>query len=502
MSLPISDLDNPHNKRKVQHKPRCKTGLCIIFLVLCLFFIGYGVAGPTKYVKYWDYLPPSVANPTNSATLECTKSYDGKKPVDQYVVMIDAGSSGSRVHVYHFNNCQKMPYLVGEKFLMKDIGLSSYASDPEQAAKSLDSLLQVAVENVPKERQKCTPIAVLATAGLRKLGEEASQKILDAVTSHLEDNYPFPIIENGVSILSGDDEGVYAWVTANFLLGNIGTSAKTPTVAIFDLGGKSTQIVFEPTFKDPKETLIDGDHKFLKSFGGRDFTLYQHSYLDYGLTAAVEKINREVVKSQRGPHDVYINPCLPPGTTLTVKISVPDGSVTKDGDNLVLQDVKFVGPSEASPLQCRAIAEKVLKKNQVCVNPPCAFGGVHQPRLLDSFPMDSDLYVFSFFYDRTAPLGMPSTFNLAEFGELTSLVCRGSEAYPAFEAVDGAVDALKKNPLWCTELSYMNALLRTGYEIKGHRDVKIANKINDKELGWCLGASLPLLDATNWKCKA
>ena len=53
----------------------------------------------------------------------------------------------------------------------------------------------------------------------------------------------------------------------------------------------------------------------------------------------------------------------------------------------------------------------------------------------------------------------------------------------------------------CTDLNYIEALLGTGYEIKGHRDVKIAKKINGKELGWCLGASLPLLDKNNWICK-
>ena len=35
--------------------------------------------------------------------------------------------------------------------------------------------------------------------------------------------------------MDGKDEGVYAWVTANYLLGNIGGKEKLPTAAVFDL---------------------------------------------------------------------------------------------------------------------------------------------------------------------------------------------------------------------------------------------------------------------------
>ena len=42
--------------------------------------------------------------------------------------------------------------------------------------------------------------------------------------------------------MKGEDEGVYAWITTNYLLGKIGGPDKTPTAAIFELGGGSTQM--------------------------------------------------------------------------------------------------------------------------------------------------------------------------------------------------------------------------------------------------------------------
>ncbi len=87
--------------------------------------------------------------------------------------------------------------------------------------------------------------------------------------------------------MDGSDEGVYAWITTNYLLDNIGAPEHHDTAAVFDLGGGSTQIVFEPNYKGlahggMPEKLAEGDHKYDLDFGGRHFTLYQHSHLGYG----------------------------------------------------------------------------------------------------------------------------------------------------------------------------------------------------------------------------
>jgi guanosine-diphosphatase len=98
---------------------------------------------------------------------------------------------------------------------------------------------------------------------------------------------------------------------------------------------------------------------------------------------------------------------------------------------------------------------------------------------------------------------MPNSFSIDELKALTAQVCAGPDAYDSFAAIPGAVDSLKENPHWCLELNYMLGLLHTGYDIPGHREVRIAKKIKGNELGWCLGASLPLLDmgTSGWSCK-
>lgn len=441
-----------------------------------------------------------------------------KKPAEKcektdYVVMIDAGSTGSRVHVYSFDTCVSPPRLLNEEFKMLKPGLSSFDTDTEGAAKSLDPLLEVALQTVPKDKQGCTPVAVKATAGLRLLGKEKSDAILAEVRKHLENDYPFAVVKgDGISIMEGKDEGVYAWITTNFLLGNIGGNERLPTAAVFDLGGGSTQIVFEPEFGE-NEVMAEGEHKYEFTFGSRKFTLYQFSHLGYGLMEGRSKVNGLIVSShiknkkaelikyeskdaakEAKAEVTIVNPCFPP------EVEANDVQVKLGDDEIYV--VNFKGPSDATGPQCRHLAEQVLNKEAECKTAPCSFNGAYQPSLIKTFHRDSDMWVFSYFYDRTNPLGFPGSFTMDELMDLTKTVCSGLKLWADVLLTDGA-DQLKSEPSWCLDLSFISAMLHTGYNIPLSRELKTAKTIANNELGWCLGASLPLLDPKggSWQCR-
>ncbi|EHK99981.1 putative guanosine-diphosphatase [Glarea lozoyensis 74030] len=409
--------------------------------------------------------------------------------------MIDAGSTGSRIHVYKFNNCGPTPELEKEEFKMTEKsagGLSSYKENAQGAAESLDVLMEVAMKEVPDKLKGCSPVAVKATAGLRLLPPEMGDAILEAVRNRLETKYPFPVVsreENGVAVMEGKDEGVFAWITTNFLLGNIGGPEKTKTAAVFDLGGGSTQVVFEPTFKLP-ETMAPGDHKYKLQFGGRDFELYQHSHLGYGLMSARKSIHKALIENVHKAKaddrswltEPITHPCIAPGLTRPVKVELG-----KDHPLGEIVSVNMTGPSSAAPAQCRKLAEQILYKDAECKVAPCSFNGIHQPSLEKTFTRE-DVYTFSYFYDRTYPLGMPESYTLKDLQRLTDQVCGGAESWDIFQAVPGAIKELQGRPEHCLDLNFMMALLHTGYEMPVDREVKIAKKIKDNELGWCLGA--------------
>ncbi|KAF8650978.1 hypothetical protein AX16_004993 [Volvariella volvacea WC 439] len=498
-------------------------------------------------------------DPDKTKTTFCTKPDDPLKPLVQYALMIDAGSTGSRIHIYKFNNCHTRggngggggPTYEYEVFKMTQPGLSAYATDPTGAAESLDVLLDEALRVVPKSLHACTPVAVKATAGLRLLPGTQSRDILEAVEKRLTAKYPFRIKEHGgVVIMDGKDEGVFAWITANYLLGTIGggggssnegdggldsdasgISSLDSTYAVLDLGGASTQIVFEPTFSQGlgAEGLLEGEHKYELDFGGQRHVLYQHSYLGYGLMKARDHVHKlvEFMDSIRvgsmghtagngnveGAENLRIvgNPCLAQGTRKTVKIVDERTGETRS----ILMDGEQIGGFEA----CDRIIQLVMAKDSICNVKPCSFNGVYQPSLLETFPSGKVL-LLSYFYDRlnpilsvTSPGPTKPKITISTLSTLAEQVCLGHASWskhfsPSSEADAGAqtryddlVEELEGRPEWCLDLTFMHGLLRLGYEFEDEREVVIGKRIDGTELGWCLGATLEMI-AGELSCRA
>ncbi|KAG9076024.1 Guanosine-diphosphatase [Ceratobasidium sp. 370] len=474
----------------------------------------WGGGGPSNTPT----LPPAPyhsfeTDPDPTKTAYCTAPHSPSKKLVQFALMIDAGSTGSRIHVYKFNNCNPTPALEYEVFKMIRPGLSSYKTDPNAAAHSLDELLDVAVRTVPKGLQYCSPVEVKATAGLRLLGHDVAQAILDAVRSRMKSHYPFPVSSraSAVEIMDGRDEGVYAWLTANYLLGTLSASTSasksfTDTYAVLDLGGASTQIVFEPTFPDSSHHgLLDGEHKYELTFAGRTHTLYQHSYLGYGLMQARRSVHNLVgfmwEFTHPGEGDLMkaqvTNACLNKGSTRLVELEGLSGGQPRNAT--------MVGADVGSFQACKRVLELVMAKDAVCSTKPCSFNGVYQPSILDTFPTGGIL-ALSYFYDRIFPLLPPSqtsdpnkpiTLPISQIAKMATHVCAGNNGY--FPA--SAQEEIQGRPEYCLDMTFLYVLLRLGYEFEENRVVRVEKKVAGTELGWCLGAAIAMLDG-NIECKA
>ncbi|CAG8565898.1 7916_t:CDS:2, partial [Acaulospora colombiana] len=443
-------------------------------------------------------------------------SADGKtKPLVQWALMIDAGSTGSRVHVYKFNNCQKSPTFEYEVFKQTRPGLSKFAKDPESAAKSLDSLMQEAERVVPQNLWKCSPVAVKATAGLRLLGHSESEAILEAVRHRLETKYHFAVVQkDGVVIMDGKDEGVYAWITANYLLDTLPLQPPKTAAdrlsnvpyAVLDLGGASTQIVFKPSFDidgdgiDDTQGLEEGEHKYDLHFAGQTHELYQHSYLGYGLMRARASVHRLV--EFMASYSTTKSPAHNKGLGMTRTIEVDIG---RDG-NSIMKNVTMHGGDIGSWSACNRVLELVLAKDAVCHLKPCSFNGVYQPSLLDSFPT-GPILLLSYFYDRLAPLLTPIpkalpgkkavdpteelSFPISMIKDIARAVCEGETTWARHQfpfaspdrdaptkwgESEELMEELKGRPEYCLDLSFMYALLRLGYEFGEKRHVRIGKQ--------------------------
>lgn len=198
-----------------------------------------------------------------------------------YAVVMDAGSTGSRVLAFEFHK----GYLDGRLVLDKELfeqskpGLSSFADNPEKGAEQINNLLLKAKNVIPADVWGKTPLVLKATAGLRILGADRAEGILNAVREVFR-NSGFLVNEKSVEIMDGTDEGIFSWFTINFLLG---TLTGRNTIAALDLGGGSTQVTFAP--KDLSQTPLYKDYMHTVPTLSSTVNVFTHSYLGLGLMA-------------------------------------------------------------------------------------------------------------------------------------------------------------------------------------------------------------------------
>lgn len=76
----------------------------------------------------------------------------------------------------------QLPFLEGEIFDSVKPGLSAFVDQPKQGAETVQELLEVAKDSIPRSHWKRTPVVLKATAGLRLLPEQKAQTLLLEVT--------------------------------------------------------------------------------------------------------------------------------------------------------------------------------------------------------------------------------------------------------------------------------------------------------------------------------
>ncbi|CAE8694646.1 unnamed protein product, partial [Polarella glacialis] len=131
-------------------------------------------------------------------------AYRERELPSRYAVVIDAGSTGSRVHVFRFALTSGELLDIGgtpEVFRSTIPGLSSCDRNHTCLSSLLEPLLQTAAASVPAELRPTTPLSVRATAGLRLLPHAQAEELLHDTRTVLQ-AYGFQ--DGGVELMGGD----------------------------------------------------------------------------------------------------------------------------------------------------------------------------------------------------------------------------------------------------------------------------------------------------------
>uniref|UniRef100_A0A3Q0R2G3 Ectonucleoside triphosphate diphosphohydrolase 6 n=1 Tax=Amphilophus citrinellus TaxID=61819 RepID=A0A3Q0R2G3_AMPCI len=264
----------------------------------------------------------------------------------QFGIMFDAGSTGTRIHVFKFQMEDKgAPTLAHETFRAIKPGLSAYADEPQQCAAGIVELLEVAKSSIPPLYWTSTPVVLKATAGLRLLPGQKADQLLDRVRH-----------------TSPDLSGLH--------------SAHSPTVGMLDLGGGSTQITFSP---QDEKTIQTSPIDHIRSFQmfSNTHVVYTHSYLGLGLMSARLTILGGVDAPPLGGSTELVSPCL-----------APEYSGSWEHADITYT-VKGQRTGEPVYEACLSRVEKVL----------------YQKVTEASGVANMDFYAFSFYYDRAVDIG-------------------------------------------------------------------------------------------------
>ncbi|XP_039884418.1 ectonucleoside triphosphate diphosphohydrolase 2-like [Simochromis diagramma] len=415
-------------------------------------------------------------------------------PENMYGIVLDAGSSHTSMYIYKWPaDKQNNTGIVTQhdECNVEGGGISSYADNPSGAAKSLEKCLEQALTHIPKFRHHQTPLCLGATAGMRLLSitnASKSQRVMKEVENKLQ-SYPFKFKES--IILSGQAEGVFGWVTVNYLLENfvkygfVGhwMNPGRDTIGALDLGGASTQITFETSEKaENKSNTME-----LKLFG-KTYRLYTQSFLCYGQDQYLRKLLAHLIKDNY-PNSTVFHPCYPKQFSESVILGkdVFDSPCTVDSkpDKIDLEmNVNVVGTGDYQ--NCLKNVKKIFSFEN-CKYSKCSFNGVFQPSLRGRFMAFSAFYFTHKYISTLTNMDMTSPNQTAK---AVRRVCSMSIS----EMTNRTKQHEKYMKNVCAVSNFVQVLLTQGYHFNevSLPSISFEKKAGGASVGWALGYMLNL----------
>ena len=373
-----------------------------------------------------------------------------------YSVVLDAGSTGTRVSVFRFSRAshrlmEAAPGVLVVHHKVKG-GLSDYGHDPDLARPGLRELLLRAVQVIPSALRSRARVTLGATAGLRLLPPAQAEGLLEVARSeivHQGFSLPHPLLQ--VFVMDGEDEAKYMWLTVNYAEAG-GQLRGTGTSAVVDLGGGSVQLAYEVPAGSAPSYVVKGLHS---SVG-----LYVHSWLGFGLKAFRMKV------LEQGPYDgqpLGTSPCI--AGTVFMAETYSYGGLTRD----------FRPDAIAEKAdRCRTVVTKALGLNRPCPRAPCAFEGVWRGpggaglRKFKAFSYVMDIAQLAGLIPPSSPPTSQIELSPADFLKASKRTCNGPP--------------LAGELLWlCTDLVYIGVLLERGFGVGMDQRVTVAGKIKYSE---------------------
>ncbi|KAL8611128.1 hypothetical protein ACOMHN_064418 [Nucella lapillus] len=146
----------------------------------------------------------------------------------RFVLLLDAGSTGTKLNLYEVFPEPRGPEDVVEVFPAVKVkpGLHTFAEKSEEElvrhVQDIDAALTAAIPREVVFAGGSPSVYLMATAGVRPLPKSTADGVMHRAWQQLRDIFPpshYDFPESHTKVLTGEEEGMYAWLAANFLNG-------------------------------------------------------------------------------------------------------------------------------------------------------------------------------------------------------------------------------------------------------------------------------------------
>ncbi|XP_033125554.1 ectonucleoside triphosphate diphosphohydrolase 4-like [Anneissia japonica] len=453
--------------------------IIIILLLLSSTIIIYHetrkIDEDTSYAKYVKKYEQYGATDTNDPNL-----YFG--------IVLDAGSSGTRVFVYfwppHDGKHNKLLQIqqMRDKYrnpVVKKIkpGLSTFKNNPEDSSEYIKPLLEFAASHIPKKKHVETQLYILATAGMRMLPESQQKAILDDLQRDVPKDFDFLFSDTHFEVISGKQEGVYAWIGINYVLGRFDHADDDDPIVDVEM----------PAEEEAKSLLAEFSLGCDAHHMEHKYRVYVTTFLGFGGNAARSRYEDMLIKSMLlsnrssltslglSPVSPILDPCLPTEMQSTINYRDKIYHLQGTGDFTT----------------CHQVIQPLLNKTVPCQKQPCSVNGIFQP---DINFANSEFYGFSeYWYCMEDVLRIGGPYSYERYHKAAADFCATRWSLIEEHRKKGLYTKADEHRLkyQCFKSAWMMAVLHNGFKFpKDYKYFRTASLIHDKEVQWTLGAIL------------
>lgn len=437
-------------------------------------------------------------------------SHEHDSSLSPFQVIIDGGSTGSRLHIFEFEHDEgRNETSLHRKGSTKAyVPLTAFARTSDElgvddpipinsthVAQHLLPLFEHAAEVIPAQYHLTTPVKYQATAGMRLLDIEEQEAVYDALYIGLIQHPSFvfqSMKRRDIATLSGELEAFYGAIAANYIQGLIDVElniidddqSKQGPIGALDMGGASMQIGFLPSATELSTSDIEHNESSPNRLDKDSF--FSMSYLAYGVDQFRERLWDDWVEEHEREStcsaNVIYDPC------------------SFKGYERMWRGKHLIGIGNAA--DCKQKIKALMDRDNINSEESLfQVSGVVHPKLSGKF---LGMALFFFTLDCLRHLstheGLKSSWPNPSIGELSSALnslCSRSWQDDLYNVRDThEYTAEEVLPERCFESVYLVTLLKDGFGFaEDSRDITFTYLLNGDEVEWSMGMAIASFSA-------